>query len=92
MARGGLVKAKNALDHVIPSVARNLALVFDLGMGRGRARFFASLRMTGVGSSQQPVAESAHGFVARISGDGPGASRVREFTNPASLSQELISR
>src|SRR5207248_2452864 len=30
-------------------------------------------------------------FVARTSGDGPGASSVRAFLNPASSSQRLIS-
>ena len=32
------------------------------------------------------------GFVARIRGEGPGASSVRGFTKPVSASQALISR
>ena len=34
---------------------------------------------------------SLYAFVARISGDGPGAATIRASTNPASTSQELIS-
>src|SRR5947208_14538772 len=37
------------------------------------------------------VAHYQYGFVARINGEGPGASSLRTFLNPASSSQFLIS-
>src|ERR1700761_2323752 len=37
------------------------------------------------------IANLRYGLVARMSGEGPGASRVRAFVKPASFNQPLIS-